>query len=92
MKALMFAIVAVILITGCSDVKTETVEVEVIKVIEEDTKWGCIGTQHKTLVQVENGHREYVCDKLGQSGDKFKMCIVSGHWDSINNGLRRNCY
>ena len=82
-----------LLIVGCGEpTKYQVVEVKVLQVITEDTKWGCIGTDKKTLVEVkELGFRQEICGYKGEVGDTFKACWVSGKFDPVLNGLRSYC-
>ena len=84
------------LLVGCgsniSEQKKEVITLKILKVVKEDTKWGCIGTDYYTLVEVkELGFRDKMCGDLGNAGDEFKGCFVSNSVDPVNNGLRRYC-
>lgn len=88
-------LVSLMILSGCeqySRQKQEVVTVKIVAVQKESTEWGCVGTDYKTVVHInETGYRDEMCGHLGAVGDEFKACLVTQSIDPISNGLRRFC-
>lgn len=87
MKKLMFVLLLSFMI-GCSYGNVEVVDAEIILVEIEPTKWGCVGTDIRTVVHLSNGHISSLCGSYGETGQNFKGYWVSGHWDAMQNGFK----
>lgn len=70
---------------------SEPIKMRVIEVYEDKAKWGCIGTDIKTLVRSDDGRTAQICDKWGKPGDVIAGCWVTGAADPIYNGFRKVC-
>jgi len=79
-RTLMLAALSVGMV-GCAAPRTERiVTVRVVSVRIEDDDWGCIGENHKTLIETEDGWRVEWCGVYGQPGDTFKAAVIRPGW------------
>ena len=83
---LILIVIALGILTGCNGV-IEEVEITVIKVYEESTEWGCIGTKTKTLVKTSDNRVDDLCGYIGAEGDTVKGVWVSEHHNGTLNGF-----
>lgn len=86
------------LLVACSKpaVKVEHVTGTVVEVYYEPSVMGCIGTDWRTIVHLEDARVASVCGKIGKPGDKVRGCWESGHTNSfsdsaLSNGFRLVC-
>lgn len=85
MKSFLMCLLVVVL-AGCGE--REDVDVTIVKVVDEGTEWGCIGTRTKTIVKTNDNRVDEICGDWGQAGDTIKGHWVSGHWDYVKNGFK----
>lgn len=80
-------IAAIAIIAGCS-AKVEPVKATIYQVIENPSKWGCIGTNWETYVRTEDGRVDMICGRWGAVGDTITGRWVSGSFDSTGDGFK----
>lgn len=90
----MILVFLAMLFVGCVDQNTPVtripVKAEVLAVHDDNSPWGCIGTNKKTLVRDEQGHLANWCGYWGEPGTQFTAIYESGH-SGVNdnfNGLK----
>ena len=75
------------LLSGCAE--RTPVTATIVMVTDKDSDaWGCIGTNFRTVVETEDGHRDRICGIWGQTGDKINGYWIKGHIDPIHDGFR----
>lgn len=67
----------------------EPITMKINVVVKENTKWGCIGEEHKTYFRSEDGKVDYWCGQWGKVGDKVSGYWHTGHSEGIRNGFKR---
>lgn len=82
---------AMLALVACSEGTKSPVTMTVVEVYEDAAPLGCIGTNWNTFVRSDDNRVSRLCGRWGKPGDKIAGCWVAGHWDSINNGFRREC-
>lgn len=74
------------LFVGCVDQNTPVtripVKAEVLAVHEDNSPWGCAGTNKKTLVRDERGHLANWCGYWGEPGTQFTAIYEVWHSES----------
>ena len=78
-------------LAGCSEGVTTPQVVTVAEVFEDTAPMGCMGTNWNTIVRSEDNRVSRLCGKFGKPGDKIAGCWRTGHWDSVQNGFKRDC-
>lgn len=82
------------LLAGCG--KSEPVHVEVltgtvVQEYENDSKWGCVGTDWNTVLRFDDGRVAQLCGRFGGVGAKVRGCYYTGHFDRSHDGFRLIC-
>ena len=85
------SILAALMLCACShpsnNYQFSDVELTVAEVFDETSKWGCVGTDKKAVLEYQNGMHITVCGYHGAVGSKMQGCRISGHWDADHNGI-----
>lgn len=84
---ILFIILTISLLLGCGT--SVPIEMTIVRVEKESTKWGCIGEDHKTYLRSEDGKTDYMCGQWGVVGDKISGFWHANHLESSQNGFRR---
>lgn len=72
-------------LTGCG--RSVPVEATIYQVIENPSKWGCIGTNWETYIRTKDGRVDMLCGRWGEVGDVIKGEWTVGSFDSAGNGF-----
>jgi hypothetical protein len=86
MKRIIFVLIC-LLMFGCSTGKSTPVKAKIIKVVDDFSNMGCIGTYKKTVFKTEKGNVSQLCGDLGREGDEVLGYWTEGHFDSFQNGF-----
>lgn len=92
MRTIFFAL----LLVGCDvDIgrkeKSEPVDMTIVQVYQEPSRWGCLTTDWNTIIRAQDGRTDKMCGKWGEPGEKISGCWISGNRDLLLNGFRRTC-
>lgn len=81
----LLSLLILLLVGGCGEIRQ--VDAEIVKVPNDDTAMGCVGTDSRTVFRTEEGYTDYLCGDYGTAGDKVKGFWMTGHWDAARNGF-----
>lgn len=85
MKRLLLTVCGICLLSGCG--KTTAVDAVIVKITDDKSNMGCVGTDKRTVVRTSAGNTSYVCGEYGREGDKVRGYWTEGSFDPIQNGF-----
>jgi hypothetical protein len=85
MKLIIWSLCLTCSLYGCGEVTK--VDAVIVKVVDDNSNMGCIGTDKRTIIRTETGNISYICGDYGKEGDKIKGYWVEGHFDGYKNGF-----
>ena len=73
-------------LSGCG--KTTPVDAVIVKIVDDKSSMGCMGTDKRTIFRTAQGNTSYLCGEYGREGDKVRGYWTEGHFDATQNGFR----
>jgi len=85
MERLILAVCCIGLLSGCG--KTTSVDAVIVKIVDDKSSMGCMGTDKRTVIRTTSGNTSYVCGEYGREGDKIRGYWTEGSFDPTQNGF-----
>jgi hypothetical protein len=74
-----------VLLSGCG--KTTSVDAVIVKIVDDKSNMGCVGTDKRTVFRTVAGNVSHLCGEYGREGDKIRGYWTEGALGNADNGF-----